>query len=78
MDRGAQEKDRGHLIIMKTFSRGGLLALLALLLLSPGCDNFPDEFPAADFTLPDMLGDEPIRMADYRGRPLIIYWLTSW
>jgi len=63
---------------MRKLFLGGLVALFGLLLFVPGCDSFPDEFPAADFTLPDMLGDEPIRMADYRGRPLILYWLTSW
>lgn len=52
--------------------------LLALAPLLAACDRFPDEFPAADFNLPDMLGDEPIRFADYKNRPVILYWLTSW
>jgi len=57
---------------------GGIVLLLAAVLAFWGCDRFPDEFPAADFTLPNLLGDEPVRMADYSGRPVILYWLASW
>jgi len=53
-----------------------VLLILALGLIS--CGSFPDEFPAADFALPDIFGGPPIRLSDYEGRPVILYWLTSW
>lgn len=55
--------------------------LLVILVLSAGlvaCGSFPDEFPAADFTLPDIFGGPPVKLSDYEGRPVILYWLTSW
>jgi len=58
------------------------LSVLTCLLLCAGllvsCSGFPDEFPAADFTLPDIFGGPPISLSDYEGRPVILYWLTSW
>ncbi len=51
---------------------------LVCVLLVAGCRGFPDEFPAADFTLPDVFTKEKIRFSDYAGRPVILYWFTSW
>jgi len=41
-------------------------------------DGFPPEFPAADFTLKSPLTDKQVGLADVRGKPVVIYWFTSW
>ena len=65
------------MIRSRGLAAGGLAAVVFFLLIV-GCRGFPDEFPAADFTLPDVFTKEKIRFADYRGRPVILYWFTSW
>ena len=54
------------------------LALLVLLIGLVACGSFPEEFSAADFSLPDIFGGPPVSLSDYQGRPVILYWLTSW
>lgn len=51
-----------------------LLATAALL----ACVAGPSEFPAADFTLKSPVTGETVSFSDVRGRPVIIYWFTSW
>lgn len=54
--------------------------LFPLLLLSViSCSNgFPPEFPAADFTLKSPQTGDTVTYSDLKGRPVIIYWFTSW
>lgn len=53
--------------------------LLAVCILLLACsDGFPPEFPAADFTLKSPLTGKQVSLEDIKGRPVIIYWFTSW
>ncbi|TAN40935.1 MAG: hypothetical protein EPN22_16620 [Nitrospirae bacterium] len=56
-----------------------LFAALVLLpvLLSCG-EGFPPEFPAADFMLNGPQSGKTVSFAELKGRPVIIYWFTSW
>ena len=56
-----------------------LSMVLACLLLAFACsDGFPPEFPAADFMLKSPLTNSQVSLADIKGKPVIIYWFTSW
>jgi hypothetical protein len=50
----------------------------ALLLLAVACSGGPAEFPAADFTLKSPLTGSEVSFSAFRGRPVILYWFTSW
>lgn len=63
---------------MKTGAAKRSVLAAVLLFIVAACGGFPNEFPASDFTLPDIMGGQPVKFADYKGRPVIIYWLTSW
>lgn len=53
------------------------VAILAVFILS--CTKgLPDEFPAPDFTVEDMFTGEEIHLADYKGRPVLLYFFASW
>jgi peroxiredoxin len=53
--------------------------IAACLLLVFSCsDGFPPEFPAADFSLKSPLTGSQVGLADIKGKPVIIYWFTSW
>ena len=52
-------------------------ALLSLAVLA-ACVSGPDEFPAADFTLKSPLTGQETSFASLKGKPVIIYWFTSW
>ena len=56
-----------------------LLGVLGLALLSrlPGSGGATVGAPAPDFALADLDGN-PVRLADYRGRPLIVNFWASW
>ena len=59
--------------------RSGHLALPAVLLVALlACSAGPSEFPAADFTLKSPLTGRETSFASFKGRPVIIYWFTSW
>lgn len=54
-------------------------ALVLLCVLLAACSGgFPPEFPAADFTLKSPLTNAETGLASVKGRPLIVYWFTSW
>ncbi len=53
------------------------IATAALLILA-ACSSGPSEFPAADFTLKSPVTDRQVSLAELKGRPVIIYWFTSW
>jgi hypothetical protein len=61
---------------LRTSFRNAALALTAAAALA--CSGGPSEFPAADFTLKSPLTGKETSFADYRGRPVILYWFTSW
>jgi len=69
---------RGHLIAAATMPII-LLALLGLFLLGRGVAVSPTAIgnPAPDFALADLDG-QPIRLADLRGRPVVINFWASW
>ncbi|MDH4162737.1 MAG: hypothetical protein OEW15_08605 [Nitrospirota bacterium] len=54
----------------------GLIAAAVLLLTA--CSSGPSEFPAADFTLKSPLTGKQTSLSEFKGRPIIIYWFTSW
>ncbi len=54
-------------------------AIVLVLLLLPACgDRFPSEFPAPDFKLKSPVTKKTVRLSDFKGRPVIMYWFTSW
>ena len=62
-----------------TFRAGQISMIAACLLLVLACsDGFPPEFPAADFSLKSPLTGSQVGLADIKGKPVIIYWFTSW
>jgi len=62
-----------------TFRAGQISMIAACLLLVFSCsDGFPPEFPAADFSLKSPLTGSQVGLADIKGKPVIIYWFTSW
>ncbi len=54
-----------------------LLPLIAAAALI-ACMSGPAEFPAADFTLKSPLTGKTVSFSELKGRPVIIYWFTSW
>ena len=41
-------------------------------------DGHPAEgAPAPDFTLPSQIGDAPIRLTDYRGKTVVLYFYAK-
>jgi hypothetical protein len=55
------------------------LALTAVLLIAVlACSSGPNEFPAADFTLKSPLTGKETTFSLLKGKPVIIYWFTSW
>ena len=52
--------------------------LAAVLLAVAACSTGPAEFPAADFTLKSPLTGTEVSFSSLRGKPVIIYWFTSW
>ena len=60
-------------------SRAGLYGLAAFLLLLTACSGgFPPEFPAPDFTLKSPQTETLVTLSGLKGKPVIIYWFTSW
>ena len=54
-----------------------IVFLFTLFVLACG-DRFPKEFPAPDFKLKSPVTNRTVRLSDYKGRPVIMYWFTSW
>lgn len=53
--------------------------ILGLLVFVIACsDGFPPEFPAQDFSLKSPVSGQVVNYPELRGRPVIIYWFTSW
>lgn len=55
---------------------GAATLLLAAVLTA--CMSGPTEFPAADFMLKSPVTGTAVSFSELRGRPVIIYWFTSW
>lgn len=54
-------------------------AWIAVLLFTVlACSSGPAEFPAADFTLKSPVTGNETAFSTLRGKPVIIYWFTSW
>ncbi len=59
---------------------------IMLVMLLGNYDTFPDEFPAPDFKLKNIMGqgmgdgmaDDTVALSDYAGEPLLIYFFASW
>lgn len=57
----------------------GALVFVFLFALVVACsDGFPKEFAAPDFTLKSPIMGDAVTLYDLKGRPVIIYWFTSW
>ena len=56
---------------------GGFYLILMLVLLTGG-DSVPEVFPAPDFTLKNLMGPGEVSLADFEGRPVILYFFASW
>lgn len=55
-----------------------LCLLPAMFVIIAACSSLPDEFPAFDFTVDDVFTGEEIHLADFKGRPVLIYFFASW
>lgn len=56
-----------------------LFGVLFAVLFAAACSRgLPPEFPAPDFSLEDLFTGEEIRLADYQGRPVLLYFFASW
>ncbi len=53
-----------------------LVAAAALVVACTG--GLPPEFPAPDFTLKSPTTGKETTFASVKGRPVVIYWFTSW
>ena len=40
--------------------------------------GFPAEFPAPDFSLTSPMTNKETSFAAHKGKPVVIYWFTSW
>jgi cytochrome oxidase Cu insertion factor (SCO1/SenC/PrrC family) len=59
--------------------RQGRFLLAILLLFVVACSGgLPPEFPAPDFTLKSPMTGKKASLSELKGRPIIIYWFTSW
>jgi len=67
---------------MTTLGNRSITTLFGLVLaatLAASCTGgLPEEFPAPDFTMDDLLTGKEIRLADYHGRPVLLYFFASW
>jgi len=54
-------------------------ALLVLCAAMLSCTaGLPPEFPAPDFSLKSPLTGTEVSLASLKGKPVILYWFTSW
>lgn len=54
------------------------IASVAVLLVALFACSGPSEFPAADFTLKSPVTGKEVVFSSLKGKPVIIYWFTSW
>lgn len=55
------------------------MVFAAILLVSVvACSSGPAEFTAADFTLKSPMTGKEVVFSSLKGKPVIIYWFTSW
>jgi hypothetical protein len=54
----------------------GIFFLLIILFSLSG--GLPERFEAPDFSLRDIFNNQEIRLSDYRGRPVVLYFFASW
>lgn len=62
-------------IILNRVSSG---VFVLLLFMSSCSDGLPKEFVAPDFVLKDLFDGRDIRLADFKGNPVILYFFASW
>ncbi len=54
-------------------------AIITAAFLASSCSRgTPAEFPAPDFTLEDLFTGKDIHLAEYQGRPVLLYFFASW
>ena len=58
--------------------RAALKVLIAAVLLAACSGGFPNEFEAPDFTLSAPMKGGDVTLYDLKGKPVILYWFTSW
>ena len=57
---------------------GSFISILIATTIVLACSGGPDEFPAADFTLKSPQTGTETTFSAFKGKPVIIYWFTSW
>lgn len=56
-----------------------LIALFFAFVFVTSCsEGLPPEFPAPDFKLVSIPSKQKVSLSDFKGRPILIYWFTSW
>lgn len=55
-----------------------ITSVAVLLVAVMACSGGPAEFPAADFTLKSPVTGKETVFSSLKGKPVIIYWFTSW
>lgn len=65
--------------------RRGLIVLAVLITLAglsishiSRSKGLPERFEAPEFNLKDIFSGDEIRLSDYKGRPVILYFFASW
>lgn len=56
----------------------GIAGFFLLLIIFSYSGGLPERFEAPDFTLKDLFTSQEVRLMDYRGRPLVLYFFASW
>jgi thiol-disulfide isomerase/thioredoxin len=55
-----------------------VVAVVAVIAFTGGGENDPGSTEATTFDLPAIKGDERIRLADFRGNPVVVNFFASW
>lgn len=75
---GARGPVRAKGPVRATFLLYGLLvAVVFFYALTTGV-GMPEEFPAPDFTLTEIFDGTEVSLSDFRGKPVMIYFYSSW
>lgn len=55
-----------------------LTVLLSVAIMVACSDGLPEEFSAPDFVLKDVFTGNNIKLSDFKGSPIILYFFASW
>lgn len=68
-------RDRNIAVVVIAYS---LFAFVLLLNFLAGEEALSDGAHAPEFVLQDVFGGEAVEYADYRGRPVLMYFFATW